>query len=177
MALAAEGTFVARCVFAEPKQLASVLEAAARHKGTSFIEIRQNCVVFNENVLENFADREDREEHWLRLEPGKPVRFGKDGGKGIVLRGLTPSVATIGVDGVREEDLLVHDPHCPSPLPAYLLARLQPPDFPTALGIFRQVEKPTYNDLLMSQIDGAIAQQGKGDLSRLFNAGTTWFVD
>jgi len=177
LALAAEGTFVARCVFADPKHLAAVLEAAARHKGTSFIEIRQNCVVFNENVLENFTDRDVRDEHWLYLEPGKPIRFGKDGGKGIALRGLTPTVATLGVDGAREEDLLVHDPSAPSPLPAYLLAGLQPPDFPTALGIFRQVEKPTYDDLLMSQIDAAIAREGKGDLARLFNSGTTWSVD
>ena len=71
----------------------------------------------------------------------------------------------------------MHDPQAPSPLLAYLLAGLQPPDFPTALGIFRQIEKPTYDDLLMSQIDGAIAQQGKGDLTKLFNSGTTWFVD
>jgi hypothetical protein len=78
---------------------------------------------------------------------------------------------------VREQDLLVHDARNPSPVQAYLLAGLQPPRFPTALGIFRQVEKPTYDDLLMAQVDTAIAKQGRGELSRLFSAGTTWQVD
>ncbi|MGD0900103.1 MAG: 2-oxoacid:ferredoxin oxidoreductase subunit beta [Thermoguttaceae bacterium] len=177
LALAAEGTFVARSVFADPAHLGRVLEAAARHKGTSFVEIRQNCVIFNESALDNFTDRSVRDEHWVYLEQGKPIRFGKDGGKGVALVKTDPIVATIGAAGVREQDLLIHDPRNPSPVQAYLLAGLQPPHFPTALGIFRQVEKPTYDDLLMAQIDTAMAKRGRGELSRLFGAGTTWLVD
>ncbi len=154
-----------------------MIEAAARHRGTSFIEILHNCVVFNDKVLGDLADRRRRDDSWVRLEHGKPIRFGADGRKGIVLRGLEPAVAVVGENGVREEDLLVHDARSPSRALAYLLAATGPPDFPLAYGIFRQVEKPTYDGLLSEQIDAAIAKNGRGELSRLLNAGTTWFVE
>lgn len=177
IALAAEGTFVARAVFSDPVNLGQTLGAAARHKGTSFVEILQNCIVFNDNIVKDFTDRQVRDEHWVLLDHGKPIRFGQGGRKGIVLRGMEPTVATVGENGVREEDLLVHDARRPSRVGAYLLASLEPPEFPRAYGIFRQVEKPTYDDLLMAQIDTAIAEKGHGGLPQLFNAGTTWNVD
>ena len=88
-----------------------------------------------------------------------------------------PSVAIVGENGVREEDLLVHNARSPSRAQAYLLAALKPPDFPMAYGIFRQVEKPTYDGLLSAQIDAAIAENGRGELPRLLSSGTTWLVD
>jgi 2-oxoglutarate/2-oxoacid ferredoxin oxidoreductase subunit beta len=93
------------------------------------------------------------------------------------MRDMKPEVAVKGENGVREEDLLVHDAHGESVAQAYMLASLAPPDFPTALGIFRQEEKPTYDDLLMEQIDDAIVKKGHGELSKLLSAGTTWLVD
>jgi 2-oxoglutarate ferredoxin oxidoreductase subunit beta len=177
IALAAEATFVARAVFADAPHLGEVLEAAARHKGASFVEILQNCVVFNEDVIENFGDRALRDEHWVRLEHGKPIRFGKDDEKGILLRGMQPAVVAVGENGKREEDLLVHDARSSSPALAHLLAHLAPPEFPKAYGIFRQIVKPTYEDLLMSQIHAAVAKNGRGELSRLLTRGTTWFMD
>jgi 2-oxoglutarate ferredoxin oxidoreductase subunit beta len=177
VALAADATFVARSVFADPAHLARMIEAAARHKGAALLEIRQNCAIFNEHALDDFSDRSVRDERWVYLEHGKPIRFGKDAGKGITVVGMDPIVASVGGNGVREEDLLVHDAGSRSSARAYLLAGLQPPDFPTALGIFRQVEKPTYDDLLMAQVDAAMAKRGRGDLGRLFAAGTTWLVD
>jgi 2-oxoglutarate/2-oxoacid ferredoxin oxidoreductase subunit beta len=177
LALAAEGTFVARTVYANPAHLATTIEAAARHKGTSFVEIRQNCVVFNDKVLGDFSDPGSRAENWVYLEQGKPIRFGRDGSKGFVMRDMKPKAAIVGENGVREEDLLVHDAHGESVAQAYMLASLAPPDFPAALGIFRQVEKPTYDELLMEQIDDAVDKKGHGDLSKLLNAGTTWLVD
>ena len=177
IALAAEGTFVARTVFADQAHLGKVIEAAARHKGTSFVEIRQNCVVFNDDVLGTFIDKDTRGDNWAYLEQGRPIRFGIDGRKGFVMRGLEPEVVVVGENGVREEDLLVHDAQGASSAQGYLLAGLRPPDFPTALGIFRQVEKPTYDDLLMEQLDNAIAKNGRGELSKLLNAGTTWLVE
>jgi 2-oxoglutarate ferredoxin oxidoreductase subunit beta len=176
LALAADATFVARSVFADPAHLARMIEAAARHKGTALVEIRQNCMIFNDKALDDFSDRSARDEHWVYLEQGKPIRFGKDGGRGIAALGMDPVVATLGAGGVREADLLVHDAHSPSSVRAYLLAGLQPPDFPTALGIFRQVEKPTYDDLLTAQVDAAVAKRGRGELARLFAAGTTWLA-
>jgi 2-oxoglutarate/2-oxoacid ferredoxin oxidoreductase subunit beta len=183
IALAAEATFVARAIATEPASLGPILEAAARHRGTSFVEILQNCLIFNENVLENFGDREARGDWWVLVEHGKPIRFGKDRAKGLVQRGLDLAVATVGEDGVREEDLLVHDVHCQSRTPAYLLAGIGgppgsgTPTLPRAYGVFRDVEKPTYDDLLVRQIDAAVAHNGHGKLDRLLNEGTTWTVD
>jgi 2-oxoglutarate/2-oxoacid ferredoxin oxidoreductase subunit beta len=177
LALAAEATFVARTVYADPKHLAATLEAAARHKGTSFVEIRQNCIVFNESALDSYRDPALREDHWVYLQPGQPIRFGPQGCKGLVLHGRQPRIVSLGEGGFGEADLLVHDPQGASRAQAYLLAGLRPPDFPTPLGIFHQLQKPTYDELLMKQQGDAIAAHGQGDLSRLFGAGTTWLVE
>ena len=177
LALAAEATFVARAVATDPSHLQAVLEAAARHKGASFVEIRENCVVFNEGSLGRFSDKSARPEDWMYLEQGKPLRFGADGRKGIRLRGMEPQVVTVGEDGVREQDLVVHDARADSSTQAFWLAGLPTPEFPTALGIFRQVERPTYDQLLMGQVDDAVERNGKGDLAALLGAGTTWDVD
>jgi 2-oxoglutarate ferredoxin oxidoreductase subunit beta len=177
IALASGATFVARTVAADLKHLGMTLEAAARHKGTSFVEIRQDCRVFNEEALASFSDKSARKESWVYLEQGKPIMFGKDGNKGIVIRGMQPEVVTVGKNGVKAEDLLIHDAHGASIAQAFCVAGLPQPEFPTALGIFRQVKKPTYEDLLTAQIDNAIARNGRGELSELLNAGTTWTVD
>jgi 2-oxoglutarate ferredoxin oxidoreductase subunit beta len=177
IALAAEATFVARSVFSEQAHLGQMIEAAARHKGTAFIEILQNCLVFNDAAFEGFTDRSLRDENRLLLEHGQPIRFGKNGQRGIMLRGLRPEIVVIGENGVQEKDLLVHDAKCPSPALACLLASLEPPDFPKPLGIFRQLSRPTYDELLVAQGEQAVAAHGRGDLKRLLNAGTTWLVD
>jgi 2-oxoglutarate ferredoxin oxidoreductase subunit beta len=177
IALAAEATFVARTVITDQAHLGETIEAAARHRGTSFVEILQNCIVFNDDVLDRLGDRSLRDENWVRLEHGQPVRFGQGRRKGIVLREMEPSVAVVGENGVREEDLLVHNARSPSRAQAYLLAALKPPDFPMPYGIFRQVEKPTYVGLLSAQIDAAIAKNGRGELPRLLNSGMTWLVE
>ena len=152
-------------------------QAAAQHKGTSFIEILQNCVVFNEGVLDNLGDRSQRAENTVYLEHGKPLRFGEGGKRGIALRSMAPEVVAVGDGGAAEKDLYVHDVGCESAAPAYMLAGLEPPDFPKAFGIFRQIERPTYEDLMMEQIDAATARGGRGDLADLLGAGTTWDVD
>ena len=154
-----------------------MIEAAARHKGTAFIEILQNCVVFNDNVLASFTDRSLREENWVYLEHGKPIRFGKDLSKGIVCAGRRRPWAWSAKTACAKEDLMVHDAHASSSAMAFFLAGLGPPVAPTALGIFRQVEKPTYDQLLMGQIQDAVAANGRGELSQLLNAGTTWLVE
>jgi 2-oxoglutarate/2-oxoacid ferredoxin oxidoreductase subunit beta len=177
VALAAEATFVARSLASDPVHLGRILEAAARHKGTSFIEILQNCLVFNDGAFENYASRDVRDEHRIILEHGQPIRFGKDRRNGIVLRSMEPQVATIGENGVQESDLLVHDTKTHSPALAYLLAALEPPHFPKAFGVFRDVERPTYDAQLIDQIQDAVKTRGRGDMSKLLNAGTTWTVD
>src|SRR5208282_1760021 len=117
-------------VVANPQHLAQTLEAAARHKGVSFVEILQDCVVFNEGVLNSLGERTERDNNWVFLEHGQPIRFGKNREKGIMLRGMNPEIVTIGENGVRLEDIMVHDTGSPTRAPAYLLASFMPPELP-----------------------------------------------
>ena len=177
MALAAEGTFVARTVAADPNHLRQTLEAAARHRGTSFVEILQNCRIFNDGAFDHAKGRETAENDRILLRHGEPIRFGVGGRKGIVTRNLAPQIVDLETGEASIGELLVHDVKAASPALAALLAALEPPDFPLALGIFRDIERPTYDTLLLSQIDAAVAQRGRGDVGKLLNAGTTWEVD
>ena len=177
IAIAAEATFVARSIDVYTQHLAGAIERAARHKGTSFIEIYQNCNVFNDKTFAGFTDRAVRDEKILVLEHGKPMRFGKNKEKGIRLKGLTPEVVTLGENGVTEADLLVHDEQAPEPNLAYLLARMDYPQFPVPIGVFRSIEKPTYNELLIGQIQAAVERSGKGDLQKLLSGTNTWTVE
>ena len=174
-ALAAQATFVARTLFSDQAHLGQTLLAAAHHRGAAFIEIMQNCRVFNDAAFEGVAQR-SAEDNRVLLEHGKPIRFGKNQRKAIVVRNMTPMIADLDQQLVDEREILVHDNRSDSPALAALLASFEPPDFPLALGIFRQLEKPTYSELLFRQIENATAQRGKGNLKRLLNSGTTWEV-
>jgi 2-oxoglutarate/2-oxoacid ferredoxin oxidoreductase subunit beta len=176
MALAAEGTFVARTVASDQNHLREMLDAAARHRGTSFVEILQNCRVFNDGAFEGSEAGGDSEDHRILLRHGEPLRFGPGGQKGIAARNLTPLVVDLQSGEAGVEELLVHDAQATSPALAALLAALEPPEFPIALGVFRDIERPTYDALLMSQISDAM-RPGHGDVNELLNAGTTWEVD
>lgn len=176
MALAAEATFVARTVYDDQAHLAKVLEAAARHRGASFVEILQNCRVFNDDAFVHLGKRTDADTRIL-LEHGKPVRFGEGLRKAIAVRRMEPVVVDLGAEAVPEDELLIHDKQATSPALAALLASLEPPEFPIALGIFRDIERATYDRLLGQQIENYRARRGPGDLDRLLNSGTTWEVD
>jgi 2-oxoglutarate ferredoxin oxidoreductase subunit beta len=175
VALGAEGTFVARTVDVHTRHLQEVLRRAAAHRGTSFVEIYQNCIIYNATAWDHVTDQEVKEENILLLEHGKPMIFGKKRDKGIRLNGLTPEVVTLG-KGVAEEDLLVHDEHAESPALAYILSRMEPPQFPVPLGVLRAIEKPSYANLLVGQVDQAMQQRGPGDLKRLYHNADTWTV-
>ncbi|MFM1941285.1 MAG: hypothetical protein RI897_267 [Verrucomicrobiota bacterium] len=176
-ALAAQATFVARTVYTDPAHLAKTLEAAARHKGTSFVEILQNCRVFNDGTFDDIGDRGPDSEVRILLEHGKPIRFGKNQSKGLIVRDMEPVIVDLETNQVPESETLVHNAKAVSPALAEMLAALAPPEFPIALGVFRAVERPVYNDLLMEQIDDAVEKKGKGNLAKLLNAGTTWEVE
>lgn len=175
VALAAEATFVARSMDSNVKHLGEVLHAAAQHQGTSFVEIYQNCVIFNPNEWTDLSDRRARDDHMLLLEHGQPMIFGKNQDKGIRLNGFKPEVVQLG-DGVGEADLLVHDAHLPSPHLAFMLSRMEYPEYPAAMGVLRQIERPTYTAGLMGQIEQAQAKKGKGDLNALYRAADLWEV-
>jgi 2-oxoglutarate ferredoxin oxidoreductase subunit beta len=176
-ALAAQATFVARTLYSDPAHLTRTLEAAARHRGTSFIEILQNCKVFNEGAFEDIVDRSQADELRINIEHGKPIRFGPAGRLGLAVRNLEPKIVNFENTNLAADDTLTHNAEADSPALAELLAALSPPDFPMAFGVFRQVTRPVYEELLMQQVHEATQKRGRGDLARLFKSGTTWEVE
>jgi 2-oxoglutarate ferredoxin oxidoreductase subunit beta len=175
VAIGCEATFVARSIDVNIKHLSTVLKRAAEHVGTSFVEVYQNCNVFNDGAFEYATGRETKSDNTLELEHGKPLIFGKNRDKGIRLNGMEPEVVELG-KGISEDDLLFHDEKAPEPTLAYLLSRMSHPEFPEPIGVFRDVDAPRYEERLSEQI--ALAEKrGKGDLQTLFNAGETWNVE
>jgi 2-oxoglutarate ferredoxin oxidoreductase subunit beta len=173
VALAAEATFVARAIDTDVNHLSAMLQRVAAHKGTSFLEIYQNCIVFNDNAFEEVENRSTREDFTVRLEHGKPLIFGKEKDRGIRLNGLKPEVVQFK-PGQPPSDLLVHDEKC-GPEYSYLLTQLEPPDFPIPIGVFRAVEEATYNDLLDAQISSS-KKPGADDLEKLVLGSESWAV-
>ncbi len=176
VALGAEITFAARAIYNDPKMLQEILERAGQHRGTAFVEVYQDCAVYNHETFSYLTDRATRDDNILFLEHGKPMIFGKGRDKGIRLRGMDPEIVKLG-QGITEKDLLVHDEHCESSTLAFLLSRMHHPHFPTPLGIFRDVEKPALEDLMREQIAATTRKLGAGDLNRLLATGDIWTVE
>jgi len=176
VALASECTFVARSVDIDTHHLSSMVERAAAHKGTAFIEIYQNCNIFNDHAFDSFAAREVRSDQMVQLEHGRPLVFGKDRNKGVRLRGVHPEVVTLGENGVTEKDLLVHDESAQEPTLAYLLSRMNHPDYPVPVGVFYRAERPRLEEIVEQQSIQATARLGAGSVERLLNSGATWTV-
>ena len=177
VAIASEATFVARSIDIDVKHLGVIVQAAARHKGVSFVEVYQNCNIFNDNAFDYFAERGVRSDHMIYLEHGQPMIFGKERNRGIRMNGARPEVVTLGENGVTVDDLLVHDIYQKDPSVAFMLARMEYPEFPQPLGIFRTVERDTYEDMMRAQIDLAVTKQGRGQLEKLIHSGDTWVVE
>ncbi len=177
-AIGAESTFVARTLDVDVNHLTETLRRAAAHKGAAFVEIYQNCKIFNDGVFDYATDKSIKADNTLYLEHGKPLIFGKDRNKGIRLQGLDPEVVTLGNgNGVAPDDLLIHDEKAEEPSLAYLLSRMVYPRFPECVGVFRAVERPTYEDLLNKQIEDVIKTKGRGKLEDLFASEDTWVVE
>ena len=174
VAIGSEAGFIARTVDVFQKHMAGVLRRAAEHRGASLVEIAQNCIIFNDGAWSHLTDPDSRLENVLYLEHGQPMRFGREGEKGIRLNGLKPEVVSLAEVG--EEALLVHDEQAAEPTLAYLLSRMGPPDFPTPVGVFRAVDKPVYSGQLLAQVHEAQARAAP-DLDALYRQGETWEVD
>jgi 2-oxoglutarate/2-oxoacid ferredoxin oxidoreductase subunit beta len=175
-ALSAEATFVARTVDVDVQHLTATLQRAAAHKGTAFVEIYQNCKIFNDGVWEYATDKSVKADNLLYVEHGKPMVFGKDRNKGVRLNGLRPEVVEIGKD-CQVDDLLTHDEAAAEPTLAYLLSRMYNPQYPEVFGVFRAVRKPTYEELLDGQVNEQVAKKGKGKIEDLFKAEDVWTVE
>jgi len=178
LALGAEASFVARTIDSDRKHLTSVLRAAADHRGTAFIEIYQNCPIFNDDAFAQVTEPGARDEHVIRLEHGEPVKFGQDGEYGLRFgKAGSLDVVRRPADGTDDESLLVHDAHAADPSYAFALTRLDSTDFAhTPIGIFRDVARATYDDGMAAQIRGARERQGDGDLAGLLAGSDTWRV-
>jgi 2-oxoglutarate ferredoxin oxidoreductase subunit beta len=172
LALGADASFVARSVDVETKHLQEILRRAHLHRGGSFVEILQNCNVFNDGAFADVTEKTTKADSTLVLEHGKPLIFGKNRDRGIRLRDYQPEVVTLG-DGITEADILVYDEK--NPAMAYLIARLGPPRFPTPIGVFTAVERPCYEDGAAAQVAAAKAKTPP-DLAALFERGDTWTV-
>jgi len=175
LALGAEATFVARTIDSDRAHLTSVLRAAADHRGASLVEIYQNCPIFNDDAFAPLTDRASGGERLIRLEHGEPVRFGADKRQGLRFSryGSLEVVDGTGPDG----DVLVHDAHAADPSYAFALSRLDSTDFEhTPIGVFRQVTRPSYDELMTQQITDAHASEGDGDLAALLAGTDTWQI-
>jgi 2-oxoglutarate/2-oxoacid ferredoxin oxidoreductase subunit beta len=177
LAIGSEATFVARSVDVFQTHLKDTLKKASAHKGSAYIEILQNCNIFNDGAWETITEKDARSDNVVQLEHGKPLIFGKNRDKGIRLNGLELEIVALG-NGVAEKDLLIHDEHHPRPAYAFLLAHMETrPGFPTPIGVLRSWEDvPRYEDVINAQIQEVQQRKGKGDLAKLLRAGDTWEV-
>ncbi len=177
VALGAEASFVARTHDLDRKHMMSVFRAAHDHKGASFVEIYQNCNVFNNQAYEGVTGRNSREEMMIDLVHGQPIRFGKDGHAGVVM-GSDGQLRIVEVDEVGVDALLVHDVERADPGLAFALARLSHDDHsPTPFGIFRSVERGEYASMVSDQLVQAGEKKGPGDLTSLLRSNGTWTIE
>ncbi|QQE12143.1 2-oxoacid:ferredoxin oxidoreductase subunit beta [Planctomycetota bacterium] len=174
IALAAEASFVARAVDVD-KGLGEVLERAAAHEGSAFVEIYQDCNVFNHGEYSHATDKDTKEDNVLRLVDGEPLLFGKDKDKGIVFTDAKPEVVTVGKGGITLSDIAVHDES--DATLAYALGRLRHPDFPEPMGVFRSVQGNRYEEQLLKQVTDAQESRGVGSLDDLFNTGDVYTIE
>ncbi|MEW6210432.1 MAG: thiamine pyrophosphate-dependent enzyme, partial [Acidobacteriota bacterium] len=176
VALAAEATFVGRSVDTHTAHLQMIIERAMHHKGVSFVEVYQNCNIFNDGAFDMFTDRAVKDDRMIELEHGKPLIFGKERNRGIRMRS-DMHLEVVELGEVSEDSLIVHNEKAPDTYLAYMLARMEYPDYPVPVGVFRDVERPTYEAMMDEQIKAAVARLGPGDLEKLINSGDTWIVE
>jgi len=172
----ARGNFFARSIDMELQISQEVLTAAARHHGTSVVEILQNCVIYNNGIHSRITDREYRADRTIHLRHGEKMIFGKDNNRGIVQDGFLLKAVEIGTDGYTLDHVLVHDAHNPSNFLHQQLAMMDGTDLPLALGVIRDVDALTYNDGVMHQIKEVRDAKGFDSLRDMIMAGETWEV-
>ncbi|MSR81552.1 MAG: 2-oxoacid:ferredoxin oxidoreductase subunit beta [Candidatus Latescibacteria bacterium] len=175
VALGAEATFVARTQDTNMKHLSEVLNRAARHKGTAFVEIFQNCVVYNSTAWDHTTDPDVRDDNVLFLEDGQPLIFGKNRDKGVRMKGFEAEVVSLG-QGVAESELLVHQADLRNTSYAYMLSRMENPHFPLPFGVLREVIRPSYDAQVEIQVAQATEQLGAGQLGKLYRSSDLWEV-
>ncbi len=176
IAIAAESTFIARTVDSDPRHMSQVLSRAYLHKGVSFVEIYQNCIIFNKDTHAPITGRENRDDRALYLEHGKPLIFGKNKGKGIRLNGIKTEIVNLSDVQDPQKELLIHNENEALPNYAYLLTQMDYPAMPVPFGVFRCIEKPTYDEMMTEQVAATVKSKGKGTLKELLYTEDVWTV-
>ncbi len=176
LVMGAQGTFFARAVDNNVKLMTEVMFEAARHDGTSIVEILQNCIIFADKTHEQVTSKDLKDDNQLILKNGEPMIFGKEKNKGIRFNDNRLEVVEIGKNGITEEDILVHDQYQQDPGVQLMIAKMNPPLFPVALGVIRSAMYPTYDDLVEEQITFAKANSKIKNVDDLLNSGDVWDI-
>jgi 2-oxoglutarate/2-oxoacid ferredoxin oxidoreductase subunit beta len=174
LAFGASATFIARTTDTDPKQIQEIMLEAEEHRGTSFVEVYQNCVIFNDGCHSEYADKNSRDDHSIVLKQGEPMTFGSDLKKGIILDNLTLKVVELG-STYTEADCLVHD-KTNEVLASLLVGMDANQSMPKLYGVIYAVEDVIYNDQVTAQVADVKAKKGEGDFNQLLNSGDTWEV-
>jgi 2-oxoglutarate/2-oxoacid ferredoxin oxidoreductase subunit beta len=177
LVIGAKGKFFARTLDSNVSLSTQIYLDAARHKGTSVVEVLQNCVIFNDGIHETTTGKEVRDDRTIILKHGEPMLFGKEGDKGLILDGLKLRVVKLGENGVTEKNILVHNAAEPNPGIQYMLANMRYPEYPVALGVIRAVSGPTYENDLENQITEVGKVSKIKNMDDLLNSGSVWKVD
>ncbi|MBN2485035.1 MAG: 2-oxoacid:ferredoxin oxidoreductase subunit beta [Bacteroidales bacterium] len=177
LAMGANASFFARAVDTNPKMMTEVFIAATKHKGTSLVEVFENCVIFNNKVHEMVTGKEFRDDNQIYLEHGKPMIFGKNSDKGLVLDGAGLKVVTIGENGIAKGDILVHDAKTQNIAIHFMLAKMSLPEFPVAMGVIRNADTPVYEDMLYNQVSKAKSQAKVKNVGELLKSGNIIRID
>jgi len=177
LVLGANGHFFARTIDVNMKHSQEMMLAAEEHKGTSIIEILQNCVIFNDKTHGYYTDKEHKLDRQLELRHGEKMIYGKNKDKGIILEGMHLKAVTIGENGITEDDLLTHDAHEESPFLHWMLIHMSGPEFPIALGVIRAVSGTVYEEKLVHQIDEQKAKSKIKTMNDLLHSGAIWTVE
>jgi len=176
VAIGSGATFVARTIDVMQPHMRGVFRAAAEHQGSAFVEIYQNCIIFNDRAFAAITDKEVRDEAIVLLEQGKPLVFGKEKDKGIRLNGFELEVVRFA-DGFGPDDCLVWDATRQDPTLAFMVAQMAPPHFPTPIGVLRDVARPSFEQIVAEQMQREIDTKGAGNLEQLFREGDVWTVN
>lgn len=176
LVIGAQGKFFARSIDVEVKLTSEIMVEAAKHDGTSVVEILQNCVIYNDRTHADITDKENREDRVISLHHGEKMIFGKNRDKGLILSGLSLKVVTIGQGGFTMDDILTHDALEPNPGVHMMLANMTYPDYPVALGVIRNVKDSTYDDNVRDQVLEVMKTAKIKNMDDLLHSGETWEV-
>ncbi|MBK3517874.1 2-oxoacid:ferredoxin oxidoreductase subunit beta [Carboxylicivirga marina] len=177
LCIGARGQFFARCIDTDIKHSVVMLEEAARHEGTSIVEVLQNCVIYNDKTHNAITDKKHSTDRTIKLEHGQPMIFGKEKNKGLMLDGLNLKVVTIGEEGITEDDILVHDAHCDDITLHLKLADMEYPEYPVALGVIRSVQAPVYDQCIEEQLEAVQEKSKIKSFTDLIHSGDVWDVE